>query len=70
MPLVADYCDYVGENGILDGFVRVLEWLRIILVCGGVHVHILPRNNFRIFLARPEIFSVFSVSRQNFLELF
>lgn len=37
----------------------------------GVRVQISLKNNFRIFLARPEIFSGFYVSRQNFfLELF
>jgi len=69
MPLVPLYRDHLGEFGFFEGIYGFLvvgnnSCLR------GVCVQILLKNNFRIFLARTEMFSVFFVSCKNFLEFF
>ncbi|MDO8873356.1 MAG: hypothetical protein Q7V05_11610 [Methanoregula sp.] len=52
IPLVAHYCDHVGEFG----FYKVFEGLGIIPVSGGVYEQIFPEKSFQIFLTCPKIF--------------
>ncbi len=59
MPLVAFYCDYVGETDILQGFYGVLDSLVVFCFMEGVLIWIFQKKFLEIFLTPGKYFTTF-----------